>query len=50
MPHVLLCTGTNTFTFGPNTYAERNVGDDITNAHPTFVGKTIQQAFFHANR
>ena len=50
MPHVLLCTGTNTFTFGPQTYTARNVGDDITNSHPTFVGKTIQQAFFHSNR
>jgi len=50
MPHVLLCTGTNTFTFGPKTYTERNVGDNITNSHPSFVGKTIQQAFFHANR
>ena len=50
MPHVLLCTGINTFTFGPKTYTERNVGDDLTNAHPSFVGKTIQQAFFHSNR
>ena len=50
MPHVLLCTGTNTFTFGPKAYTQRLVGDDITNTHPSFVGKTIQQAFFHANR
>ena len=50
MPHVLLCTATNTFTFGPESYTERNVGDNITNSHPTIVGKTIQQAFFHANR
>ena len=50
MPHVLLCTGTNTFTFGPKIYTERAVGDDITNSHPSFVGKTIQQAFFHSNR
>tara|TARA_R100001443_G_scaffold25723_1_gene38701 strand:+ start:454 stop:3105 length:2652 start_codon:yes stop_codon:yes gene_type:complete len=50
MPHVLLCTGTNTFTFGERDYTDRNVGDDITNKHPSFVGKTIQQAFFHSNR
>ena len=50
MPHVLLCTGTNTFTFGPKSYTARTVGDDITNSHPSFVGKTIQQAFFHSNR
>jgi len=50
MPHRLLCTATNTFTFGPIPYTDRLVGDDITNPHPSFVDKTIQQAFFHSNR
>jgi hypothetical protein len=28
----------------------RDVGDDETNSHPSFIGKKIQQAFFHNNR
>lgn len=50
MPHQLLNTAPNTFTFGPITWDARLVGDDLTNEHPSFVGKTIQQAFFHNNR
>ena len=50
MPHKLLNTGTNTFTFGPITWGDRLVGDDLTNAHPSFVGKTIKKAFFHDDR
>jgi hypothetical protein len=50
MPHELVNTGLNTFEFRPIVYEERLVGDDITNEHPSFVGKTIQQAFFHNNR
>ena len=50
MPHQLKNTGTNTFTFGPITWGDRLVGDDLTNAHPSFVGKTLKKAFFHDDR
>jgi hypothetical protein len=50
MPHELVNTALNTFEFRPITWEERIVGDDVTNEHPSFVSKTIQQAFFHNNR
>ena len=50
MPHRLMNTGTNTFTFGPIPWGDRLVGDDLTNNHPSFVGKTIKKTFFHDNR
>ena len=50
MPHELINTGTNAFTFRPATWTDRLVGDDTTNSHPSFVGKKIQQSFFHSNR
>jgi hypothetical protein len=50
MPHELINTGTNAFTFQRVTWVTRNVGDDETNDHPSFIGKKIQQAFFHNNR
>ena len=50
MPHELVNTALNTFEFRTIPWEERLVGDDITNEHPSFVSKTIQQAFFHNNR
>ena len=50
MPHELVNTGTNAFTFRAIQYTNRLVGDDTTNAHPSFVNKKIQQAFFHSSR
>jgi hypothetical protein len=50
MPHRLLNTGANTFTLEAITWGERIAGDDLTNAHPSFVGKTIKKAFFHDDR
>jgi len=50
MPHQLINTALNTFTFGTIPWEERLVGDDTTNEHPSFVTKKIQQAFFHNNR
>ena len=50
MPHELVNTGTNAFTFRPATWTNRLVGDDATNSHPSFNGKKIQQAFFSSNR
>ena len=50
MPHELVNTAPNTFTFRQFAWTNRLVGDDTTNAHPSFVGKKIQDAFFHGNR
>ena len=50
MPHRLLNTGTNAFTLEPITWGDRKVGDDLTNNHPSFVGKTIKKTFWHDNR
>ena len=50
MPHELVNTKKNEFVFRQITWTERLVGDDTTNEHPSFVGKTIKQAFFHKNR
>ena len=50
MPHELVNTALNQFTFRQFTWDPRTVGDDTTNSHPSFVGHKIQQAFFHNNR
>ena len=50
MPHELVNTALNTFTFRQFSWIDREVGDDNTNAHPSFVGHKIQEAFFHNNR
>ena len=50
MPHRLRNTGTNTFVFEAITWGDRLVGDDLTNSHPSFVGKTIKKTFFHDDR
>ena len=50
MPHELVNTGTNAFTFRPVTWTARLVGDDSTNSHPSFKDAKIQQAFFYNNR
>ena len=50
MPHELINTAENQFTFRQITWDERGVGDDTTNPKPTFVTKTIQQTFIHNNR
>jgi len=50
MPHRLRNTGTNTFVFEPIPWEDRLVGDDLSNDHPSFVGKTINKAFFHDDR
>ena len=50
MPHELVNTGTNAFTFRPITWTARLVGDDTTNSHPSFNGEKIQQSFFYNNR
>jgi len=50
MPHRLLNTATNTFTLEAITWGDRKVGDDLTNNHPSFVGKTIKKTFWHDDR
>lgn len=50
MPHELVNNSLNNFTFKQFDWVDRQVGDDVTNAHPSFVGHKIQEAFFHNNR
>ena len=50
MPHELINSSVNNFQLRRVTWTEREVGDDETNSHPSFVGKKIQQSFFHSNR
>ena len=50
MPHKLMNTGTNAFTFSAITWEDRKAGDDLTNPHPSFMGKTINRAFWHDDR
>ena len=50
MPHVLIREANGTFTFKPNTWDERKVGDEDTNPFPSFVGFKINDIFFHRNR
>ena len=50
MPHELVNTATNTFTFRQVGWTARAVGDDTTNSHPSFIGKKIQAGFFYGNR
>ena len=50
MPHELVNNSLNNFTFKQFDWIDRQVGDDVTNAHPSFVGHKIQEAFFHNNR
>ena len=50
MPHELVNSSLNTFTFRQVSWTSRAVGDDNTNSHPSFVGKKIQAGFFYNNR
>ena len=50
MPHELVNTSVNNFTLQRVSWIARDVGDDETNSHPSFVGQKIQQSFFHNNR
>lgn len=50
MPHVLVREANGTFTFKQVDWTDRLVGDDETNDHPSFLGRSIQDMFFFANR
>jgi hypothetical protein len=49
MPHTITYDGT-AYTFGTKTYSDRKVGDDNTNAFPSFIGEKLNDVFFHRNR
>lgn len=50
MPHKLVRTSANNFTFSAITYDNRTVGDDTTNPSPGFIGKKLTYGFFANNR
>lgn len=50
MPHKLVRTSANNFTFSAITYNNRTVGDDTTNPSPGFIGNKINYGFFANNR
>jgi len=50
MPHELVNSSLNTFTFRQVSWEARAVGDDTTNSHPSFLGAKIQAGFFYNNR
>ena len=58
MPHALIREDDGNFTLRPltkefddkNFWQDRKVGDETTSPPPTFVDKTIQDAFFYQNR
>ena len=50
MPHQLINTAKNWHQFKVIDYTDRLVGDDVTNPDPSFVGKKINQTFYHNGR
>jgi hypothetical protein len=50
MPHKLVRTSANNFTFSAITFDNRTVGDDVTNPSPGFIGKKLTYGFFANNR
>lgn len=50
MPHVLVREADGTFTFKQATWDERKVGDLDAVSMPSFVGKKLNDIFFHRNR
>lgn len=51
MPHVLVREADGTFTFRPAAWDNRKCGDgDKISPDPSFVGKRIEDVFFHRNR
>ena len=50
MPHVIQRTASTTFTVKQFSYPDRTVGDDNTNAIPSFVGGKINKVLFFRNR
>ena len=50
MPFQLENTGPTTFNFKPIPWTARQVGDDNSNADPSFIGYKITSTFFYNNR
>ena len=50
MPHQLVRETDGSFKFSEITWENRDVGDDVTNPVPSFVGSTIRNMFFFRNR
>ena len=50
MPWRLTRQANGTFIFEPNSWTSRSVGDDISSPDPSFVGKKLNDIFFHRNR
>jgi len=50
MPLVIQRTAATTFTVKQFTYKDREVGDDLTNPMPSFVGARINKVLFFRNR
>ena len=50
MPLVIQRTATTEFTVKQFTYEDRQVGDTLTNADPSFVGSRINKVLFFRNR
>ena len=50
MPHTLVRNSDGTFTFSPIDWGIRKVGDYASNPWPSFVGRTLNDAFFYRNR
>ena len=50
MPHELINTEADVFILKQVDWNSRIVGDDVTNPHPSFVGKKLQHGFFYSNR
>ncbi len=50
MPYQLENTGPTTFTFKEIPWKARQVGDDNSNAPPSFIGFKLTCSFFYANR
>jgi hypothetical protein len=50
MPHALVREANGTFTFKQIEWIDRKVGDLESVPMPSFVGKTINDIFFHRNR
>ena len=50
LPHQIVRNANGSFTYGPITYADREIGDLETNPDPSFVGSKINNLFFYRNR
>jgi hypothetical protein len=50
MPHTLVRNGDGTFTFKQAEWEDRKTGDLESNPMPSFVGRKLNDIFFHRNR